>query len=216
MVEVFSTRVGRVTLKALGVRHSQNVPTFVALGALGHRGCGPHWEATGIASRLSETHRVLLPDPYSNSQAAPSAGEFAVLLTLTTFGGLRQRPTREEWLLDLLPTDGGPVVLAGHSWGGGAVARLAAKHPEAVSRLVLISPDVEWSVARRCWSIPTLLIWARDDMVNPIIWMSRWAGHPNITVHITPRGGHSMLEEHGEVIASWLGALDDKEKASSS
>lgn len=201
-----ATRKGAVAVAAFG---AETAPTFLALSGLAQRPPS-EWETAGVAACLSATHRVLVPDPYSNARLAPSLAEFAVVLTCRTLGGAWRGECREEWLLDLLPkpTRARPVVLAGHSWGGGAVARLAAVHPEAVSRLVLVSPDVEWSVARRCWSIPTLLIWARDDLLNPRIWISRWAGHPRLTVHMTERGGHHVLEEHAGVISAWLNDQD--------
>lgn len=210
VVHDVETKLGRVAVKALGAESS---PPFLALSGLGRRGHGPDWEAAGVVSHLSTSHRVILPDPHSNPRTAPSLGEFAAVLTCTTLGGMWRGPTREEWLLDLLPapTREKPVVLAGHSWGGGAAARLAAARPEHVSRLVLVSPDVEWSVARRCWSIPTLLLWAKDDLINPYIWTSRWWGHPNLTHIATPTGGHNVLQSHAELISAWLKEQDARE-----
>ena len=215
-----TTRCGAVSVKVLGPEAA--TASFLALGGLGRRGEGPDWMASGVAGHLAQTMRVLLPDPYSNPKTAPSAGEFAVLLSMRTLGGLWRGACREEWLLDLLPKTGegeegdgkSSVVLAGHSWGGGAAARVAAAHPDKVSRLVLVSPDVEWSVARRCWGTPTLLLWAKDDFINPILWTSRWRGHPNLTIHKTDRGGHRILEAHGEVITRWLQEQDTREAES--
>lgn len=205
-IQTISTSKGQVTVKALG---PENGATFIALGGMGRAGCGPDWVAAGIASHLAtrpSPYRVLLPDSYSNPNTSPSLGEFAVVLTITTIYGLWRGDCREKWVLDLLPkpTNGKPVVLAGHSWGGGAAARAAASNPEAVSRLVLISPDVEWSVARRCWSIPTLLIWSKDDSMNPYFWRTRWSGHPKLTIRTTAKGGHRVLESHAEIISQWL------------
>ena len=207
VTKIMTTSKGPVSVKIIG---PENGATFLALGGLGRRGLGPDWLAAGIPSRLSSRQsapfRVLLPDPYSNAKTVPSLGEFAVVRSVTTLYGLWRGACREEWLLDLLPkpTDIKPVILAGHSWGGGAAARFAAAHPEAVSGLVLVSPDVEWSVARRCWGTPTLLIWAKDDVINPYLWSSRWSGHPNLTIHATEKGGHRVLETHAEVISQWL------------
>ena len=49
-----------------------------------------------------------------------------------------------------------------------------------------------YSVAQqlRC---PTLLIWAKDDYINPFLWTRRFRGHPNLTLHATPTGGHMVL-----------------------
>ncbi len=59
---------------------------------------------------------------------------------VTTLFGTIKYPLHEAWLKDMLP-GGGPFVLCGHSWGGGAACRFAVAHPELVSKLVLISPD---------------------------------------------------------------------------
>ena len=159
------TSMGSVSVTTVAPK-STATNTVIALGGLGRRGMGPDWLAAGIPQLLAETcsSRVLLPDPYSCRRTAPSLGEFAVVLSVSTFGGLWRGACKERSLLDL-EKETRPVVLAGHSYGGGAAARAAAAYPEKVSRLVLVSPDVEWSVARRCWSIPTLLIWARDDYI---------------------------------------------------
>ena len=184
--------------------------TFLALGGLGRKGLGPDWEKAGVVARLASNYRVHLPDPYSNPKTAPSVSEFAVVLAVSTLFGLWRGECRERWLLDLLPqpTKAKPVVLAGHSWGGGAVARLAAAYPDAVSRLVLVSPDVEESVAQRCFATPTLLLWAKDDYINPHLWTCRWRGHPNLTVHSTNTGGHRVLESHADIISEWLEKQD--------
>lgn len=97
----------------------------------------------------------------------------------------------------------GGIVLAGHSWGGGAAARFAVAHPERVAKLVLVSPDVDAAVAREL-RVPTLLIWSVDDVVNPFFWTRRFRGHPSLTLHATEKGGHAVLESHADVIASWL------------
>ena len=192
-------------------RPTPGAPTTFAPPLTAHLPPPTHadWLRAGIPQLLAEsgTRRVLLPDPYSCDKTRPSLGEFAVVLSVATLGGLWRGTCKEKWLLDLPPpplelgggrsSNPGPVILAGHSYGGGAAARAAADNPDAVSRLVLVSPDVEWSVARRCWSIPTLLIWARDDYVNPYLWTSRWSGHPNLTIHTEATGGHMLLEKHG-------------------
>ena len=94
-------------------------------------------------------------------------------------------------------------MLAGHSWGGGAAARFAVAHPDLVTALVLVSPDVERSVARRL-KVPTLLIWSKDDLINPFFWTRRFRGHPALTLHATEKGGHQILDSHVDVIAEWL------------
>lgn len=205
------TSVGPVVVGLVG---PEGGGSFLALGGMGQRGCGTAWELAGVTTHLASTpknpYRVILPDPFSNPSTPPSAGEFAIALTVTTFFGMWRGDCREKWLLDLLPKpeEGKPVVLAGHSWGGGAAARLAAAYPEAVSRLVLVSPDVEWSVAQSCFNTPTLIIWAKDDWVNPIIWACRWRGHPKLTIVPTETGGHMLQASHAEIISQWLEEQD--------
>lgn len=46
-------------------------------------------------------------------------------------------------VLALMPADGRPVVLLGHSLGGPIVARLAADHPDRVAALVLLSASLD-------------------------------------------------------------------------
>jgi pimeloyl-ACP methyl ester carboxylesterase len=46
-------------------------------------------------------------------------------------------------VLAMIPTDGRPVLLLGHSLGGAVVARVAADHPERVSALVLLAASLD-------------------------------------------------------------------------
>ena len=46
-------------------------------------------------------------------------------------------------VLALMPTDGRPVLLLGHSLGGPIVARVAADHPERVAGLVLLAASLD-------------------------------------------------------------------------
>ena len=46
-------------------------------------------------------------------------------------------------VLALMPTDGRPVLLLGHSLGGPIVARVAADHPERVAGLVLLAASMD-------------------------------------------------------------------------
>jgi len=217
-VTEMQTKDGPLSVKLFIPEGGAASSSFLALGGLGRSPSWLDWEGSGIAAHLAsrpKPYRVLLPDPYSNPQTAPSASEFAVVLSVTTLFGCFPGDCRESYLLDLMPKPekGQPVVLAGHSWGGGAAARLAAAHPEKVSRLVLISPDVQESVAQRTFSIPTLLIWARDDGINPYLWTCRWRGHPKLTIHTTEKGGHMVQASHAAIISRWLAEQDALDEA---
>ena len=68
-------------------------------------------------------------------------------------------------------------------------------HPDKVSRLVLVSPDVEYSVAQslNALKIPTLLIWNKWDPINPFIWTSRFRDNSTLTLHTTDNGRAAQL-----------------------
>lgn len=58
----------------------------------------------------------------------------------------------------LLPTDGRPVVLLGHSLGGPIVARVAAEHPDRVTALVLLAASLD----------------PAQDRIHPLQRMGEW------------------------------------------
>jgi pimeloyl-ACP methyl ester carboxylesterase len=83
----------------------------------------------GLLSGLAETHHVIAPDlPGCGNSEKPSASRFgygvsAFAEAITDlYGGLAL----------------GPAVLIGHSLGGAVALTVAARHPELVSRLVLL------------------------------------------------------------------------------
>jgi pimeloyl-ACP methyl ester carboxylesterase len=59
----------------------------------------------------------------------------------------------------LLPTDGRPVVLLGHSLGGPIVARVAAEHPGRVSALVLLAASLD----------------PAQESIHPMQYVGAWA-----------------------------------------
>lgn len=206
MPTTFTSTVANTALGPVATRVAGSGSTvFLALPGLGRAG-NKDWERVIAASDLTSEANltVLLPDPLSNVRTAPSLSEFAVVRTCTTLFGAVKYPCREEWLKQLLPEPSkGRCVLAGHSWGGGAAARFAVAHPELVQKLVLVSPDVEYSVAQQL-KVPTLLVWAKDDFINPFLWTRRFKGHPALTLHAPRRGGHMVQDSHVDVIARWL------------
>ena len=200
-----STRLGAVSLRSYGggapTGASETMIALPGMAALGE----PDWHA--VASSLaSKSLRVLLPLPHSNAKTAPSVFEFAVAKTVTGLCGLlasNADTIREDWLLDIMPDDGSKVILAGFSWGGGAACRFAARYPEKVSKLVLVSPDVQHMVAQKV-SVPTLLIWSTRDPINPYFWTRRFRGLGNITLQTTDTFGHEVRADHSERIRKWL------------
>jgi pimeloyl-ACP methyl ester carboxylesterase len=59
----------------------------------------------------------------------------------------------------LLPSDGRPVVLLGHSLGGSIVARVAAEHPTRVTALVLLAASLD----------------PAQEEIHPMQWVGAWA-----------------------------------------
>lgn len=59
----------------------------------------------------------------------------------------------------LLPEDGRPVVLVGHSLGGAVVARVAADHPERVSALVWLAASLD----------------PAQESIHPMQYLGAWA-----------------------------------------
>lgn len=80
-----------------------------------------------LMRRLAPSHRVLAPD-------LPGWGD-STRLADADYGYAAQAERLAAWLPKVAE---GPVVLVGHSMGGGIAALLAARHPRAVSRLVLM------------------------------------------------------------------------------
>jgi pimeloyl-ACP methyl ester carboxylesterase len=94
-----------------------------------HGSLGDYRQWTAIGDRLSTRYRVVaISRRYHWPNAAPS------LDAAYTYEGHR------DDLLGYLRATGGPVHLAGHSYGAGIVLLAALREPELVSRLILIEP----------------------------------------------------------------------------
>lgn len=76
---------------------------------------------------LATHHRLVAPDLPGWGESAREAG--------ADYGYAAQADRLAAWLAT---TSSEPVVLVGHSMGGGIAALLAARHPQRVSRLVLM------------------------------------------------------------------------------
>ena len=95
----------------------------------GHDGCVPIVFVHGL-SASSRWWRAVLP---------LLGGRQARLVDLPRFGRSFRPDDVTDWLAAEIETEA-PVVLVGHSMGGLVCASLAAKRPELVRALVLISP----------------------------------------------------------------------------
>lgn len=111
-----------------------------------------HWHATGPedAPRVLVLHGASanLREPLTGLGEA-LAGERVIWLDRPGLGHSqrpagRWSPEREAALIArfLGAIEAGPVVVAGHSWGGAITMRLAMDHPQAVSGVVLIAPAI--------------------------------------------------------------------------
>ena len=99
-----------------------------------------------VAAQLTVDHRVLIPDRpgYGNSGHGPLS-----------------MMENAECLAEMLRTRGsGPVIVVGHSYGGGVAVLLAARHPSLVSGLVLVAtvgrPNRKYTWGRHVLSWPVL------------------------------------------------------------
>lgn len=102
----------------------RNAPTIVMLH--GFTGSKENW--LPVASRLRERYRVVVPD-------LPGWGE-SNRIDGANYGFLAQSERVARFLQAVSPDE--PLVLLGHSMGGGIAALTAARHPERVARVALI------------------------------------------------------------------------------
>ncbi|WP_232338507.1 alpha/beta fold hydrolase [Lysobacter soli] len=102
----------------------RNAPTVVMLH--GFTGSKENWFP--VARRLRERYRVVVPD-------LPGWGE-SNRIDNADYGFIAQSERVARFLQAVSPDE--PVVLLGHSMGGGIAALTAARHPERVARVALI------------------------------------------------------------------------------
>ena len=81
-----------------------------------------------VASQMTETHRVVMPDQrgYNLSSKPQAVDAYAVKLLVADMLDLVQQISPDR-----------PVVLCGHDWGASVAYAFAIHHPERVSRLVV-------------------------------------------------------------------------------
>ncbi|MDH5824689.1 alpha/beta hydrolase [Luteimonas sp. RD2P54] len=98
-------------------------PTLLMLH--GYTGSKENWYR--LAARLRGRYRLLIPDlPGWGDSQRRADGDHGYAAEAAMVAGFARAVTA------------GPVVLLGHSMGGGIAAVLAARHPELVARLVLL------------------------------------------------------------------------------
>lgn len=105
----------------------------------GHDGSWRNWLEN--IPHLARTHRVIAPDlPGFGDSPFPVSGEISIIAYTATLEALCERLRSES----PSPADGGrlaaPFVLVGSSMGGLIAAELAARRPDLVRRLILVSP----------------------------------------------------------------------------
>lgn len=86
---------------------------------------------------------------WSDYLLSPPPGTEVVALDRPGFGrsdpegAMTSLASQAAAVLALMPNDGRPVLLCGHSLGGAVAARVAADHPERVSALVLLAASLD-------------------------------------------------------------------------
>jgi len=100
-------------------------PTVVLVH--GFTGSKENWYP--LAERLGGHYRLVIPDLPGWGESQRIAG--------ADYGFLAQADRLAQFLKGI-QRDGSPIVLVGHSMGGGIVALVAADHPDLVARVALI------------------------------------------------------------------------------
>lgn len=100
-------------------------PTVVLVH--GFTGSKENWYP--LAERLGGHYRLVIPDLPGWGESQRVAG--------ADYGFLAQADRLAQFL-KAIKREGSPIVLVGHSMGGGIVALVAADHPELVARVALI------------------------------------------------------------------------------
>lgn len=90
----------------------------------------------------------------------------------------------------LLPDDGRPVVLLGHSLGGPIVARVAAEHPDRVTALVLLAASLD----------------PAQERIHPMQRVGAWAPVRALLPRVLRNANAELmsLKPELEALATWL------------
>lgn len=96
----------------------------------------------------------------------------------------------------LLPEDGRPVVLLGHSLGGPIVARVAAEHPARVTALVLLAASLD----------PT------QEEIHPMQWVGAWTPVRALLPRVLRNANAELmaLKPELEALSTWLPRIKAK------
>lgn len=105
---------------------TSDAPTIVMLH--GYTGSKENWYR--LARALKGRYRIVIPDlpGWGRSERKPDAD----------YGYVAQSRRVADFLAEREVSNGAPVVLLGHSMGGGIAALTAARHPQAVARVGLL------------------------------------------------------------------------------
>mmetsp|Transcript_9314 Transcript_9314/g.31149 ORF Transcript_9314/g.31149 Transcript_9314/m.31149 type:complete len:298 (-) Transcript_9314:2865-3758(-) len=186
--------VGRVEYKEYGRPQS---PLIVMIhGASSSTQVVREWERTA-ALLGSRGFLVVLPNFHTNSATRPSSSSATKSIQKVVDRIVEDKSTNSSF------------TIMGKSWGGGQALRYVAKHENKVHKIVLVAPmggdePSTWRSHERP-KIPALLLYAEDDQVfRPHRVSVLKSLLPNLTVKMAASGGHKILPEFDEQIASFV------------
>ena len=169
-IEINFSNVGKIAVREFPPpRHMEPRGLVVAMhGASDKVECVEEWDQT--CNLLSEQGFLcLLPIWHSNRHTEPHLPANPGV-TDSDLAQILEEITTSPLLAESYPSlQGQPIILLGKSWGAAKAATYAASHPEAVAKLVLVAPALPRRAIRDTaplLSMPTCLLWARDDTVT--------------------------------------------------
>jgi len=149
-----------VTISFIDVTPEQPEQTLVLVHGFG--GNATQWQYQIQA--FAERNRVLAPDMRGHGRSSVSRNGYDMPRLLGDLHGV----------LDGAGVDG-PVVLAGHSFGGAIITDFALQYPERVNRLILIAAAKEYRLFwlyRLAFQLPDSVVAALQPVVGRIVPVS--------------------------------------------